>query len=356
MNAFTTKEYTAFYSRLPAGALAFGARAARRRADRPGAARQRRRERAPGDPRGARDGRGQPEDVVHRAAGRGAVPRPPARTRDGAAARRRSRRSRPTTSAASSSAGTARQHGGRGGRAGRPRAGRAPTVEQPLRRSAAAGRRRTASRPAVPLQALAVDRRRTEQAHLAFGFRACARHDPDREALDVVNHVLGGGLSSRLFEEIREQRGLAYSVYSGTVVVRRRRGAHDLRRHATRAQRRRGARPDRRRAGEAGRRRHHRRRARRRRSATSPAPTCWASRTPAAAWPASAPCSRPPGRDPPGRAAAGPLAGRDPRRRRPDGASRVLDQPRTLAVVGPVSEAVVRGPKPAAAPRRSIRP
>ena len=43
----------------------------------------------------------------------------------------------------------------------------------------------------------------------------CARGDDDREALDVVNHVFGGGLSSRLFEEIRERRGLAYSVYSG---------------------------------------------------------------------------------------------------------------------------------------------
>ncbi|MEI7548381.1 MAG: insulinase family protein, partial [Actinomycetota bacterium] len=36
-----------------------------------------------------------------------------------------------------------------------------------------------------------------------------------REALDVVNNAFGGGLSSRLFEEIRERRGLAYSVYSG---------------------------------------------------------------------------------------------------------------------------------------------
>ena len=45
---------------------------------------------------------------------------------------------------------------------------------------------------------------------------ALARHDADREALDVVNHTLGGGLSSRLFEEIRERRGLAYSVGSGT--------------------------------------------------------------------------------------------------------------------------------------------
>jgi predicted Zn-dependent peptidase len=56
----------------------------------------------------------------------------------------------------------------------------------------------------------------TEQVHLVVGGRAIARDDPDREALDVVNHVLGGGLSSRLFDEIRERRGLAYSVYSAT--------------------------------------------------------------------------------------------------------------------------------------------
>jgi predicted Zn-dependent peptidase len=56
----------------------------------------------------------------------------------------------------------------------------------------------------------------TEQVHLVVGGRAMSREDPDREALDVVNHVLGGGLSSRLFDEIRERRGLAYSVYSAT--------------------------------------------------------------------------------------------------------------------------------------------
>ena len=54
----------------------------------------------------------------------------------------------------------------------------------------------------------------SEQVHLAIGGRSVAREDPDREALDVVNHVFGGGLSSRLFDEIRERRGLAYSVYS----------------------------------------------------------------------------------------------------------------------------------------------
>lgn len=55
----------------------------------------------------------------------------------------------------------------------------------------------------------------TEQVHLAIGGRGIDRTDPDREALDIVNQVLGGGLSSRLFEEIREQRGLVYSVFSG---------------------------------------------------------------------------------------------------------------------------------------------
>ncbi|MFV0306950.1 MAG: M16 family metallopeptidase [Desertimonas sp.] len=56
----------------------------------------------------------------------------------------------------------------------------------------------------------------TEQMHIAVGGRSLARDDPDREALDVVNHVFGGGLSSRLFDEIRERRGLAYSVFSAT--------------------------------------------------------------------------------------------------------------------------------------------
>ncbi len=55
----------------------------------------------------------------------------------------------------------------------------------------------------------------TEQVHMMLGGRSLARLDDDREALDVVNHVLGGGLSSRLFDEIRERRGLAYSVFSG---------------------------------------------------------------------------------------------------------------------------------------------
>lgn len=53
-----------------------------------------------------------------------------------------------------------------------------------------------------------------EQVHLAVGGRALPREHPDREVLDVLNHVFGGGLSSRLFDEVRERRGLAYSIYS----------------------------------------------------------------------------------------------------------------------------------------------
>jgi predicted Zn-dependent peptidase len=53
-----------------------------------------------------------------------------------------------------------------------------------------------------------------EQSHLTLGVRVPGRHWPDRWALSVLNTAVGGGLSSRLFQQIRETRGLAYSVYS----------------------------------------------------------------------------------------------------------------------------------------------
>jgi len=56
----------------------------------------------------------------------------------------------------------------------------------------------------------------TEQVHLMLGVPGLARQDPRRAALEVLNTALGGGLSSRLFQQVREQRGLAYSVYSAT--------------------------------------------------------------------------------------------------------------------------------------------
>ena len=54
----------------------------------------------------------------------------------------------------------------------------------------------------------------TEQAHLCLGWRSLDAGDDDRWALAVANQILGGGMASRLFQEVREERGLAYAVYS----------------------------------------------------------------------------------------------------------------------------------------------
>jgi predicted Zn-dependent peptidase len=62
--------------------------------------------------------------------------------------------------------------------------------------------------------ATSVLRRPTEQANLVIGTGGLPRLDDRRFALGVLNAALGGGMSSRLFQEIREKRGLAYSVYS----------------------------------------------------------------------------------------------------------------------------------------------
>jgi predicted Zn-dependent peptidase len=66
---------------------------------------------------------------------------------------------------------------------------------------------------AAPEPFASVDRP-LEQSHVVLGARALRRDDPDRFALAVVDQVLGGGMSSRLFQEVREKRGLAYSVFS----------------------------------------------------------------------------------------------------------------------------------------------
>ncbi|MCB9372073.1 MAG: insulinase family protein [Microthrixaceae bacterium] len=68
--------------------------------------------------------------------------------------------------------------------------------------------------PSSTPRPLAVLRRPTEQVHLALAWPGLSQDDPDRYALSVANHVLGGGTASRLFQEVREKRGLAYGVYS----------------------------------------------------------------------------------------------------------------------------------------------
>jgi predicted Zn-dependent peptidase len=70
--------------------------------------------------------------------------------------------------------------------------------------------------PRQPAQPVATLRRTTEQANLVLGTFGLSRHDERRFALGVLNSALGGGMSSRLFQEVRERRGLAYSVYSFT--------------------------------------------------------------------------------------------------------------------------------------------
>ena len=59
-----------------------------------------------------------------------------------------------------------------------------------------------------------VHSRATEQAHVVMTLPGVHRRDPRRYAVAVLNAVLGGGMSSRLFSAVREERGLAYAVYS----------------------------------------------------------------------------------------------------------------------------------------------
>ena len=67
--------------------------------------------------------------------------------------------------------------------------------------------------PAQITPTVNLTRRETEQAHLIIGGPGLHRSDERRWAFEVLNHVMGSGMSSRLFREVREERGLAYAVY-----------------------------------------------------------------------------------------------------------------------------------------------
>jgi predicted Zn-dependent peptidase len=60
----------------------------------------------------------------------------------------------------------------------------------------------------------------TEQVHLCLGYPALAQGHPDRYVQSVLDHLAGGGMSSRLFQEVRERRGLVYSIGSFSVLYR----------------------------------------------------------------------------------------------------------------------------------------
>lgn len=59
-----------------------------------------------------------------------------------------------------------------------------------------------------------VQQKKTEQNHICISLPGCSLQDPALYPMILLNNVIGGGMSSRLFQEIREKRGLAYSVYS----------------------------------------------------------------------------------------------------------------------------------------------
>lgn len=61
-----------------------------------------------------------------------------------------------------------------------------------------------------------IEDRELEQIHLVLGFDGVSYGDPDYYAVSMLSNMLGGGMSSRLFQEIREKRGLVYSIYSFT--------------------------------------------------------------------------------------------------------------------------------------------
>jgi predicted Zn-dependent peptidase len=74
-------------------------------------------------------------------------------------------------------------------------------------------------RPNIPIkntkqQSVGLLYKKSEQAHMFYGMEGVARVDDRRFAMGVLSAALGGGMSSRLFQEIREKRGLAYSVYA----------------------------------------------------------------------------------------------------------------------------------------------
>lgn len=80
--------------------------------------------------------------------------------------------------------------------------------------AAPVARRATAPAPIVRAEALRVVERPIEQANIMIGVPGIVVTDERRVSQTVLNSVLGGGMSSRLFQEIREKRGLAYSVFS----------------------------------------------------------------------------------------------------------------------------------------------
>jgi len=80
--------------------------------------------------------------------------------------------------------------------------------------SASTQSERKSTRPRMGALESSLDTRKTEQAHVVMGTHGLVRGDDRRFTGAILSTVLGGGMSSRLFQAVREQRGLAYSVYA----------------------------------------------------------------------------------------------------------------------------------------------
>lgn len=78
------------------------------------------------------------------------------------------------------------------------------------------GRERAERRQLLPdvRPHIAVYKRQTEQAHIVIGTEGMPRNHPDRFVFAIIDNILGGGMSSRLFQKIREEMSLAYSIFS----------------------------------------------------------------------------------------------------------------------------------------------
>ncbi len=104
------------------------------------------------------------------------------------------------------------RHGDRGRGRGRSQDGRRARCSTASPRSR--GRRAPLPEPATFAGGARIESRDLEQVHVAFALEGVPQRDPSIYSLQVFTNVLGGGMSSRLFQEVREIRGLCYTVYA----------------------------------------------------------------------------------------------------------------------------------------------
>ena len=154
-----------------------------------------------------------PDDLVFDHLQAVALPGPAGRPLDPRHAARRCARSTRARLRAVSGAQLPRpRHGGRGRGRGRSRGDR---------RARSSGASPRFAGPAAPMPEPAhvpggarIEKRELEQVHITLRSKACRSAIPSLYSLQVFTSVLGGGMSSRLFQEVREKRGLCYSIYA----------------------------------------------------------------------------------------------------------------------------------------------